>query len=83
MYVKYDGASNCKFLHIKYEWIIFITFAKLRQLQVTVSWSWYKIIKDPREAFKKEYYLDREIVPFSSDTPTIGPVSEHLDREYW
>ena len=33
-----------------------------------------------REALKK-YYLDREIVPISSDTPTIGPVSEHLDRE--
>ena len=32
---------------------------------------------------KKKYYLDREIVPFSSDTPNIGPVSEHLDREYW
>ena len=35
-----------------------------------------------RDAFKKKYYLDREIVPISSDTPTIGHVSEHLDREY-
>ena len=32
---------------------------------------------------KKKYYLDSEIVPISSDTPTIGPVSEHLDSEYW
>ena len=31
----------------------------------------------------KKYYLDREIDPISSDTATIGPVSEHLDREYW
>ena len=31
----------------------------------------------------KKYYLDREFVPISSDTPTNGPVSEHLDREYW
>ena len=36
-----------------------------------------------RDAVKKKYYLDSEIVPISSDTPTIGPVSEHLDSEYW
>ena len=35
-----------------------------------------------RDAFKK-IYLDRKIIPISSDTSTIGPVSEHLDREYW
>ena len=33
--------------------------------------------------FKKNYYLDRDIVPISSDTPTIETVSEHLDSEYW
>ena len=27
--------------------------------------------------------LPREIGPNSSDIPTIGPVIEHLDREYW
>ena len=36
-----------------------------------------------REAFKKKYYLDREIVPIPSDTPTIETVSEYLDSEYW
>ena len=35
-----------------------------------------------RDALKK-YYLDREILPISSYTPTIGPVSEHLDRNYF
>ena len=38
--------------------------------------------KPIREAFKKRYYLDREIVPISFDTPTIGLVSEHLDEGY-
>ena len=32
---------------------------------------------------KKKKNLDREIAPISSDTTTIGLVSEHLDREYW
>ena len=32
---------------------------------------------------KKKYYLDREIVPIPSDTPTIETVSEYLDSEYW
>ena len=32
---------------------------------------------------KNIYYRDREIVPISSDTPTIGPVSALLDREHW
>ena len=36
-----------------------------------------------REAFKKKYYLDREIVPIPSDTPTIETVSEYLDSECW
>ena len=36
-----------------------------------------------REAFKKKYYLDREIVPIPSDPPTIETVSEYLDSEYW
>ena len=36
-----------------------------------------------REAFQKKYYLDREIVPIPSDTPTIETVSEYLDSEYW
>ena len=31
----------------------------------------------------KKYYLDREIVPIPSDTPTIETVSEYLDSEYW
>ena len=35
-----------------------------------------------RNALKKSD-LDREIVPISSDTPTIETVSEHLDSEYW
>ena len=35
-----------------------------------------------REAFKKNY-LDREIVPVPSDTPTIETISEYLDSEYW
>ena len=39
-----------------------------------------ELLDELREAFKK-YYLDRGIVPISSDTPIIGPVSEHLDRE--
>ena len=36
-----------------------------------------------REAAQRKYYLDREIVPISSDTPTIEAVREHLDSEYW
>ena len=28
-------------------------------------------------------YLDREIIPTAVDLPTIGTVSEHLDRDYW
>ena len=40
----------------------------------------FKVI---REAFKKKYYLDREIVPIPSDPPTIETVSEYLDSEYW
>ena len=36
-----------------------------------------------REALKKKYYLDREIVPIPSDPPTIETVSEYLDSEYW
>ena len=36
-----------------------------------------------REAIQKKYYLDREIVPISSDPPTIETISEHLDIEYW
>ena len=28
------------------------------------------------------YYLDREIIPIPSDTPTIETVSEYLDIEY-
>ena len=32
---------------------------------------------------KKKYYLDREIVPIPSDTPTIETVSKYLDSEYW
>ena len=36
-----------------------------------------------REALKRKKNLDREIAPISSDTTTIGLVSEHLDREYW
>ena len=32
-----------------------------------------------RRPSKKKYYLGREIVPISSDTPTVGPVSEHFD----
>ena len=35
-----------------------------------------------RDAVKKKY-LDREIVPIPSDTPTIKTVSEYLDSEYW
>ena len=35
-----------------------------------------------REAFKKRYYLDGEIVPISFGTATIGLVSEHLDEGY-
>ena len=34
-----------------------------------------------REAAQRKYYLDRDIVPISSDTPTIGSASEHLDSE--
>ena len=49
---------------------------------IKVKTSFFKI--HLRDAFnKKKYYLDREIVPISSDPPTIGPVSEHLDRECW
>ena len=36
-----------------------------------------------REAFQKKNYLDREIVPIPSDTPTVETVSEHLDSECW
>ena len=36
-----------------------------------------------REAAQRKYYLDRDIVPISSDTPTIEAVREHLDSEYW
>ena len=36
-----------------------------------------------REAFEKKNYLDWEIVPIPSDTPTIETVSEYLDSEYW
>ena len=32
-----------------------------------------------RDAVKKNY-LDREIVPMPSDTPTIETVSEYLDK---
>ena len=33
--------------------------------------------------YQKKKYLDREIVPIPSDTPTIETVSEHLDSAYW
>ena len=42
--------------------------------------SYVKLVK---VCCQKKYYLDSEIVTISSDTPTIGPVSEHLDSEYW
>ena len=35
-----------------------------------------------RDAIQKINDQDREIVPISSDTPTIETVSEHLDSEY-
>ena len=35
-----------------------------------------------RDAIKRNY-LDREIVPIPSDTPTIETISEYLDSEYW
>ena len=40
-------------------------------------------ISDLGKPSKKKYYLDREIVPIPSDTPTIETVSEYLDSEYW
>ena len=36
----------------------------------------------PKGCCQKKYYTDGEIVPISSDTPTIGPGSKHLDSEY-
>ena len=36
-----------------------------------------------KESLPKEYYLDREIVPIPSDTPTIETVSSFLDSDYW
>ena len=36
-----------------------------------------------REAIQKKYYLEKVIVPISSDTLTIETVCEHLDSEYW
>ena len=33
-----------------------------------------------REAFKKKYYLDREIVPIPSDPPTIETFSEYIGK---
>ena len=41
-----------------------------------------KIEKEVRDTIIKKY-LDRETVPIPSDTPTIEPVSEYLDSEYW
>ena len=42
-----------------------------------------RLLQYIREAFQKKYYLDREIVPIPSDTPTIETVSEYLDKECW
>ena len=50
------------------------------QLQLNLIISIVEHRKQPKGCLQKRYYLDREIAPISSDTPTV---SEHLESEYW
>ena len=45
--------------------------------------SWLQIIIDDHKGSHKKDYLDGEIVPITSDTPTIETINEYLDSEYW
>ena len=36
-----------------------------------------------RDAIKKKNYLDRDIVPISSDPPTYETDRDNLDRDNW
>ena len=46
--------------------------------------NWLKIIINSDKKSHEKNHLDSEIVPITSDTPSINTVSEHLDiSEYY